>query len=65
MAEPTRPFDKTYSNSWSFSSIIGDEGADSIENDLDDHNDDELQLQWAAIERRATSDEAAAEIVPL
>ncbi|KAL0927349.1 hypothetical protein M5K25_001513 [Dendrobium thyrsiflorum] len=55
MAEPKSPFDKTCSNSWSFSSIIGDEGADrSLENDLDDHNDDELQLQWAAIERLPT-----------
>ncbi|XP_028548794.1 pleiotropic drug resistance protein 3-like [Dendrobium catenatum] len=55
MAEPSSPFDKTSSNSWSLSSIIGDEGgADTIENDLGDHNDEELQLQWGAIERLPT-----------
>ncbi|KAH0469807.1 hypothetical protein IEQ34_001365 [Dendrobium chrysotoxum] len=54
MAEPTSHFNKTCSNSWSFSSIIGDEGADTNENDLDDHDDDELQLQWGAIERLPT-----------
>ncbi|KAI0528844.1 hypothetical protein KFK09_001387 [Dendrobium nobile] len=54
-AEPSSPFDKTSSNSWSLSSIIGEEGgADTIENDLGDHNDEELQLQWGAIERLPT-----------
>lgn len=53
MAETLSPFSNTASNFLSFSSILGGDEGESIE-DYHGDDDDELQLQWAAIERLPT-----------